>query len=792
MGYIITKSDNETLILLNDGQVDNAVSSLTLVGKNVSGFGDAQNENFVRLLENFANSSANLSGSGQPRSPLRGQLWFDTNPNVNRPLVYDGASWRPLAVTIVGTTTTNTLINATANPPIPFAANRLGDFFFNTTNKKLYVVSSTNTELTLIGPEAVNGFEDTRMSSTTMFDSSNNPKPVIQMIVDGEVVAVVSSSTFQVSNSSPVTGFTRVYRGVTFKNYNSSTRYTTATTDVVLHGLHEQLDPSYPRRNVNESIIADWNIASGQSLYFGSGSNSSVSWNTATSTLVVAAPTGNVSLAVGSNSLAFNGSALLPSSSSNLGSSANKFSTLYATTLSAGSSTDTGFLEGDWTLSASSQIKPNSDISNNLGTSSERFNTVFARTLNAGSAATSGFITGVWNLNAESTIIPVVNLGNNLGQSSRRFNTIFVSTISGLTSIVGSTSVSGNITPAENVTHSLGSSNLRWNDVFANNIQATTAFIETLQIGNTSILSSAVTTGTFSNLQATSGNITNLTSNSGTFASLVATNGTISILNAPAATLGTANITNGTVATLASTNGTISNLNSLIASFSTATITRATVTTLQATTASINTIDGAVIRENGNRVISSFSVGTTGLTNSSANPGQVTLSGVLAVKNGGTGNTTFNAGYVKANGASAFTTVSSIPWSDIAGSPATSMPSGSVILFAMASPPAGWTKVTDPAYNDRALRVVTGTGGGINGSVNFTSAFTNQSVNGSVLSTITNVSLIITNFEDIENEQNQFRVYRYAISDPGHAHEFVGTSIDLSVKYLDLIIASKD
>jgi hypothetical protein len=110
----------------------------------------------------------------------------------------------------------------------------------------------------------------------------------------------------------------------------------------------------------------------------------------------------------------------------------------------------------------------------------------------------------------------------------------------------------------------------------------------------------------------------------------------------------------------------------------------------------------------------------------------------------------------------------------------------------MASPPTGWTKVTDASYNDRALRVVTGTGAGLSGSVNFTSAFTNQSVNGSVSSTVTNVSLVITNTEDIENEQNQFRVYRYAVSDPGHAHEFVGTSIDLRVKYLDLIIASKD
>lgn len=794
MGYIITKSNNETLVLINDGQIDTAITSLTLVGKNVSNFGDAQNENFVHLLENFANSSARLSGSGQPRSPLRGQLWFDTNPAVNRLLVYDGNRWRPLAVSIFDTTTTNTLINATAGPPIPFSGNQPGDFFFNTTNKKLYVVSGTGTELTFIGPESVDGFADTRMASATMFDNLNNRRPVIQMIVDGEVVAVVSSATFQVSTTNSLAGFSRVFRGVTFKNYSSSTRYTTSSTDVLLHGLHEQLDQSYPRRNVNEPINADWSISNGQFLYFGSNSNSSISWNTSTSSLTLSANSlSNLRFAVGNNALTFNGTSLSPASSGySLGNNSTPFTSIYSSQFSAGSVSAIGEIEGDWSLTAGSLIKPKTDLSNNLGASSNRFDNIFAKTLNAGSSATAGFITGVWNLNAASTIVPVTNLGNDLGQSSKKFNTIYVSTLSGLTSIVGNTAITGNLIPSTNNIYNLGSNDLEWAAVYTSDLHASRAFLGTLQVGNSTMLQTNATTGTFVNIQSNSANISRIIATTGTFVNLVATNGTISILNAPAATLGTAGITNATITTLSATNGSVTNLNSPKATITSATISTGIVSDLQATNAAINTLDGSVIRQNGNRVISSFSLGTTGLTDDSPNDEQVTVGGVLAVKNGGTGNTTFNAGYVRANGANAFTTVATIPWSHISGSPASELPSGATILFAMASPPAGWTKVVDPDYNDRALRIVTGSGGGRSGSVNFTSAFTNQSVTGSVLSTVTNVSLVITNTEDIENEQNQFRVYRYAINDPGHAHQFVGTSIDLRVKYLDLIVATKD
>ena len=48
------------------------------------------------------------------------------------------------------------------------------------------------------------------------------------------------------------------------------------------------------------------------------------------------------------------------------------------------------------------------------------------------------------------------------------------------------------------------------------------------------------------------------------------------------------------------------------------------------------------------------------------------------------------------------------------------------MLFAQSSAPSGWTKST--SHNNKALRVVSGSGGGSGGSQAFTSAFANRSV----------------------------------------------------------------
>ncbi len=63
------------------------------------------------------------------------------------------------------------------------------------------------------------------------------------------------------------------------------------------------------------------------------------------------------------------------------------------------------------------------------------------------------------------------------------------------------------------------------------------------------------------------------------------------------------------------------------------------------------------------------------------------------------------------------------------------VPSGTAMLFVQATAPAGWTKKTD--NDNKALRIVSGAGGGVGGSVAFTDAFVNYApvVGGTALTT---------------------------------------------------------
>ena len=75
MPYTINKTDGTSLAVIQDGTADTS-TSLTLFGKSYSNFGEALNEDLVRLLENSASTAA-------PAVPLKGELWFDHNNKSN-------------------------------------------------------------------------------------------------------------------------------------------------------------------------------------------------------------------------------------------------------------------------------------------------------------------------------------------------------------------------------------------------------------------------------------------------------------------------------------------------------------------------------------------------------------------------------------------------------------------------------------------------------------------------------------------------------------------------------------
>ena len=71
MSYTLKLTNGKILLTLPDQQSDRVSTSLTLIGKNVNAYGTDINQNYIHILENFANSVA-------PTAPLVGQMWYDT------------------------------------------------------------------------------------------------------------------------------------------------------------------------------------------------------------------------------------------------------------------------------------------------------------------------------------------------------------------------------------------------------------------------------------------------------------------------------------------------------------------------------------------------------------------------------------------------------------------------------------------------------------------------------------------------------------------------------------------
>jgi hypothetical protein len=206
MAYTINKTDGTKLVALRDGTVDIATTDLALFGKGYAGFGERLNENFVKVLENFANTTA-------PANKIKGQLWYDTLANQIK--VWNGSKFKP-----VGSSTTSAAQPTNANT---------GDMWFDTNNSQLYVYSST--AWTLIGPTAVAGSGVTQVSSETIKDNAGVNKSILKFITNDTIVGIVSAEEF--TPQTAIAGFATIYKGITLSTDISNNRFrgvaTTAT-----------------------------------------------------------------------------------------------------------------------------------------------------------------------------------------------------------------------------------------------------------------------------------------------------------------------------------------------------------------------------------------------------------------------------------------------------------------------------------------------------------------------------------------------------------------------------------
>lgn len=186
MAYVITLTDGTTLATVNDGTVDTTSSSLTLIGKNYSGYGTFFNDNLVHLLENFSDSSA-------PATPLTGQLWWDTAGNLK---VYNGSAFKTLAA-----------ITSSNSQP---SGSVTGNMWWDTTNQQLYGYSGSN--WILVGPATSANLGNTGVRFGNIIDTVAGAHVSGNVWIDDYIVAIISSDTEYTPNPT-IPGFGNIKPG---------------------------------------------------------------------------------------------------------------------------------------------------------------------------------------------------------------------------------------------------------------------------------------------------------------------------------------------------------------------------------------------------------------------------------------------------------------------------------------------------------------------------------------------------------------------------------------------------
>lgn len=179
MSYTLKLTNGTILLTLPDQQSDNVSTSLTMIGKNVNAYGTDLNDNFIRLMENFSNST-------QPTSPLTGQLWFNTLEQ--RMYVFDASKQpKPVGSPVVSPTLPSNIVN--------------GDMWIDSANKKLkFKINDTIFD-------ASTPYNYTQGKSGVLLESSTSTNAGTQeflgVYLNNDLLGIYSNTAFQFNSPYP-------------------------------------------------------------------------------------------------------------------------------------------------------------------------------------------------------------------------------------------------------------------------------------------------------------------------------------------------------------------------------------------------------------------------------------------------------------------------------------------------------------------------------------------------------------------------------------------------------------
>ena len=386
MSYNVITTSGSTIASVIDGTVNTTATSLTLIGKNYAGYGIFLNENYVKLLENFAYDSA-------PIAPLTGQIWYDSSSTLLK--FYTGSVWKPIHTSMAAST-----------PPSGSIA---GDLWWDTANAQLNVYSGST--WVLIGPLTSTGTGTSGPAVETILDNLSGSHVIVRFYVSNATVSIITKDSAFVPQTA-ITGFPTLYPGMNLSTTINNAQFTGNASNS--HALSGLTSAQFLRSDQNTTTSSTFGVINNTGLTVGGSNNFNIA--------VVGGAVQLTNQANGSDLNLFVSPGGAPARAININGTTRAI-TIDTNLAVTGYQAVTGNLNvtGSSNLTSakiSTALYPATDGTIDIGTTSLKFNNIYA----------TNFVGNV-TTTAPATLPSIVKSGadtvGNIGSAANRFGTVF-------------------------------------------------------------------------------------------------------------------------------------------------------------------------------------------------------------------------------------------------------------------------------------------------------------------------------------------------------------------------------